>query len=225
MKRWVDGELVYDTDLNEIVSQSNLIFATAAARDAFLTGDLAPVPGMTVYLVTPDALGGFQKRIRAGGTDYWAPLPGSPVVGVTTPTSVTTMPTGAATQIVAMTTVRARNVNTMWANNRFTPTLPGWYQLDAIIYYYSAAGDGYRAAWLSLNGASTATAIPGSWCQIYPAVAGQVSVHTRTVLQYFDGVDGSYVTLMGMHNSTSTVQTGGTAWTGFNVFTAKYLGM
>ena len=223
-KRWAIEDKVYDTDLREIITHSNLVFADAAARDAFLVGDLAPVPGMLTYLVAADNLSNTQRRIRVGGVDYWAPPTGMEVVGMSPAASVSAA-TGVATQVVNMTNVRGRNANTMWANNQFTPSVPGFYELDAAVRFNNAsAADGYRLAWLSLNGASQVTAIPGSGNQLGPGAANPSTVHTRTVSLYFNGIDGSYVTLMCMHNSASSITISGLA-TSATLFTAKYLGM
>jgi hypothetical protein len=225
MRKWVNGENVYASDLHSIVAHGNLVFADAAARNAFLVGEFAPVPGMVVYLESPDAFGGTQKRVTVGNNSYWVPPPGTTIVGVSSASGGGTITSGVATQMTGMTAVRTRNAATMWANDRFTPTLPGWYELDATVRYTQVAADGFRATWLSLNGASAGTAMAGSWNQLYPGWANSsVSVPARTVMAYFNGIDGSYVTLMGMHNSTSTV-TAGYSSLGVSAFYAKYLGL
>jgi len=229
MKQWADGDKIYASDLNELVSSGNLVFANAAARDAFLVNELAPTPGVTVNMQDDQIT---YRRIAVAGTNYWAPVSGTHLVCVTMQTAVN-MTNNTATQITNMTTIKTRNTGNMWANNRFTPTIPGWYEFDAhVIYSNNLAGDGYRAAWLSLNGASTATAIPGSWNQIYPvnAPGSALTVATRNISYYFTGIDGAYVTLMGMHNSTTasfplSVYAGTSTNPAYATsFSAKYLG-
>jgi hypothetical protein len=221
VKNWTTGVVVAMGDLNELVCSSNLSFATAAARDTFLVGALAPVQGMTVYLQDVKV---SYKRITVAGTSYWAPAPGTHLVSESW-ASATPLPAGVATQILNLTILRTRNLATMWANNRFTPTIPGFYEFDAAINMPNTVTDGYRAAWLSLNGASVATAMPGSWNQLYPAGsatgASTSTVPVRPVSYYFNGTDGSYVTLMGMNGAATDLQTSASG----TCFSAKYLGM
>jgi hypothetical protein len=232
MKLWddVSETKIFNTDLNELVRYDNNIFADAAARDAFLTGDLAPVPGMTAYMADD---GVTYRRITVGAASYWAPAPGTHLVCMTAGGNMGSMGGNVAYQLTTLTTVRTRNLGGLWANSRFTPVVPGFYELEASVCLNHSATDGYRAAWLSLNGASVATAINGSWNQFYPTggtLGSQINVPTRSVCTYFNGTDGSYATVMVMHNSATAHNTmyyntdhsyvAYGSW-----FSAKYLGL
>jgi hypothetical protein len=222
VKNWADGDTVSEADLDDLIGSSNLVFANAAARDAYLVGALAPTPGMQVHMLDD---GITYKRITYGGTDYWVPAPNTHLVTMTT-ASNQVIATTSATQITNLTTVATRNFGNWWASDRFTPTLPGIYQLDAMLTFTSTAGDGYRAVWISLNGATAATAIPGSSNQLTPYIpsggTSPYALHTRTVCVPLTGT--SYVTLMFQHSSTSSPSVGYTGVYGSGSFTAKYLG-
>jgi hypothetical protein len=234
VKTWQTDDPVYVEDLNELVALGNLTFSSTAARDSFLVGDLAPIQGTVAHVINDIT----YRRITVAGTSYWAPLPGTLICGMTYSSSnsayLNMNGSGVPTQ-VPLTYAKFRNLNNAWSTStyQFTPTIPGFYELDGRAFIYNANTDGYRACWLSLNGASVATAIPGSWNQLYPVGAegnSRFTVMTRTVCRYFNGTDGSYVTLMAMHNMASgTIQLATTGdYTGVPYdcsFTAKYLGM
>jgi hypothetical protein len=220
MKNWVTNDAVTAADLNDIAFNGNLAFANAAARDAFLVGDMAPVPGLTVYMIDD---GNAYRYVGAGG---WVPAHSIHMVTMFAP-SYFSMNSNAVVQATGMTTfppdMNNRNFGGCWANDKFTPKYAGFYELEAaLIFTHATAVDGYRAVWLSLNGASLASAIPGSWNSTWQtgAPAGtNTYVQARSTCCYFNGTDGSYVTIMGQQSSTSTL----TIWPAS--FSAKYLGM
>jgi len=229
MKNWANNDPVNLDDAAELVTSANLNFATTAARDSFLTGPYAPVPGTVTYQQN-DGL--VYRRITVAGVDYWAPEPGTfLVLASLSPTgSSQTLPlngAGVATQVL-MGYTRGRNFGNWWTNNMFAPKVPGFYELSGgVTFAETNYYDGYRAAWLSLNGASIATAIPGSWNQLYPGATNVtlISVPFRTVCRYFDGVSG-YVTVMAMHGSTTAHNLVANNQNMYDcTFMAKYLGM
>jgi hypothetical protein len=234
MRRFIDGDKITANDLNDLIVFSNLSFTNAAARDAFLVGSLAPLQGMRVHMQDD---GITYSRITVGGSSYWAPAAGSHTTGMIMAAmggsaSQTLNVSGTPTR-VNLTSVKTKNINSWWANNQFTPTVPGYYEIEALVCFSTPAVDGYRAAWLGLNGISMASAVPGSMSQLYPAgssVSDVLTVTPRPVIMYFNGTDGSYVTLVAMHTSSSTHDLVSyyyaNAYSGYGcVFNVRYLGM
>lgn len=236
MKRWATDDLVYNTDLNDMVAGGNLVFASVAARDAFLIGDLAPVAGMTVYMQNDSIT---YKRIDVGGIGYWAPTPGTLMACMVTSSGSTVdqvlSPDGAAAVAYKTPANYGRNLNNCFSTTtyRFTPGVPGFYEMEGLANFYHGTVDGYRATWLCLNGASQA-AIPGSWNHAFPGGSTtntQFGIFTRTVCCYLGATD--YVTHMAMHNSTgqtylrgrSDTSSAGYQYNYDSCFTAKYLGL
>ena len=239
MKRWADNDLVYDDDLSELVTSANLTFANAAARDAFLVGSIAPVPGTTVYMKDD---GITYTYVMVGGTGSWAPAPGTLISGVGFGSTYQSMGSAGVPTLVAIPGIAqySRNLNNAYnvTTSRFNPQVPGIYEISGqVASTVPAPYDGYRSAWLCLNnsvpGSADASTIPGSRNQFWPSVSvsSMVTVATKEICCYLNG-SSDYVTLWAMHSASAGITIGGSVYAtnaGSSYYdtslTAKYLGM
>jgi hypothetical protein len=223
VKNWTDGDYVDASDLDGLTKSMNLTFATAAARDAFLVGDLAPQQGMIAHTLDT---GITWHRITVGGTSYWAPAPGTMVCHVwqTSQTSIGT--NGTLTQVTAMNTAASpgiRILNNWWVPDKFTPLCPGHYEINYCVAIVGAYSDSYRMAGVMFN---TLTAFAhGSACSFLPGMASPNNVLSKSYPIYFNGTtDWAAIGVQSgspnNHYTQSAAQGGGDR-TGVNI---KYLG-
>jgi hypothetical protein len=125
---WADNELLTAAALNELTTSISMPFADAAARDAFLTDDLAPAPGMTAFMLDSNTA---LTYLIINGVGYWTPPP----------QTLCFYAQQAATQALASQTYTAitgytlanhgnRNLSGWFdtASGKFTPKIPGIYE-------------------------------------------------------------------------------------------------
>ena len=221
VKVWRDGDYVQASDLNEIVGSGNLAFANAAARDSFLVGSLAPVQGMTVHMLDD---GVTYRRITVGASSYWAPPPGTVICSYQQASGNTI--SAASSDIVGnMSTVAGRSSPWWLANNKFTPQLPGFYQLDGQVAWSASASDKGRGSFFTLNYVSNAlaVAIPGSMGMYAPAATAAVIYPARTTVVYLNGTTDSVS--LGMYNESATGHNTVVSASAVSAISIKYLGM
>ena len=128
VRNWTDGETLTAGAMNELVSSTTMRFPSAASRDATLVGDLAPVEGMTVFLLDSNLT---FKYIVVGGAGYWAPQAGTLCFSAYQKASQALGAT-VANYIAPMDgLIGNRNINNWYnpATGTFKPLCPGFYQL------------------------------------------------------------------------------------------------
>lgn len=220
VKVWRDGDYVQASDLNEIVSSGIPAFANAAARDAFLVGPLAPVPGMTVHMLDD---GVTYRRITVGASSYWAPPPGTFICAYQQ-TSSNTIAAATADILGNMSTVAGRSSPWWLTNNRFTPLLPGFYQFDGQVSWSASASDKARGSFFTLNYAGNAlgTAIPGSMAMYAPSALMFAIYPARTTVVYLNGSTDNVS--LGWYNESSTGHNSNVTGSTVSAISVKYLG-
>lgn len=162
VKNWADGNTVYSADYDETVTSTVMRFPSAAARDAVLVGDVAPVDGMHCFIVDTE----YVYHV-VSGTGYWCPLPGAAVVDVYATTNQTLATSGSPYVVLNMSTV-AKNLGAGYvvATGKFTAPWPGHYTFHASASFASNA-TGYRQIYYRLSGGAT---MAGSGRQLLASV-------------------------------------------------------
>jgi hypothetical protein len=217
-KEWKAGDYIDASDLNELTTSVNWTFANAAARDSTLVGALAPTPGAVVNM-QDDGL--TYQRVTIAGTSYWVPPPNTFICSYQQATAQA-LPASTCTWIQNLTTSYART-STWWAGNKFTPQIPGFYQLDGQISWTSAAADNGRGGLFTLNATGTlASAVPGSMTLMRPINNQTPTYPLRTSVMYFNGTT-DYVALAAYNESVTAMNTVVSA-TAVSAVSFKYLG-
>ncbi len=217
-QRWVDGQLLTPAAMNELTCGGVLRFADAAARDAALTGGLAPTPGMTVYLASTSQAFTY---LNVAGVAGWYPQPETLCFSARQ-TATQSLAATTYVTIAGFTLVNGRNYGS-WldpATGRFQPTLPGLYEFAGGLSMTGApaAVSAHRGGF-RLNGAPGSTYIPASeHRQITPSNV-PVSFALRRFIIAMNGTT-DYAELIAYASAATSTGTGAQA----PVFSAKYLG-
>jgi hypothetical protein len=221
VKDRADGTLLTAADLNELSTSMNMCFATAQARDAYLTGTRAPTPGMTVCMLDTNLT---LMYVVVNTVGYWAPLPMTPCF----------FAQQAATQALAATTYVAvtnwtvanhgsRNYSNWFSTStgKFTPKVPGLYEFVGGLSMTSApVGPSFtHRGGFRLNGTGNTTYIVASENRLIVTVNGPVGFNLRRFVCAMNGTT-DYMELVAY--AAAATNTGTT--TQAPVFGAKYVG-
>lgn len=190
VKNWTDGDFVYGVDMDFLTSSVVMRFADATARTAALVGDLAPVVGMVSFLADTQTWWTYVSvsattgaPVTSGGTGFWVPLPGTPIVNAYA-TAAQTLANSNQPYALACSTA-TRNLNTWYSTSTYklTPKAPGWYQVSAGTTFV-LNGNNSRQIWIRTNAGD----VPGSGTyNSSPSAGAATSVTSRTVAVRMNG--------------------------------------
>jgi len=219
IKNWADGELLTPAVMNELTTSMTMRFANDAAREALLVGDMAPAPGMTVYMLDS---GITFTYIMVGGNGYWVPPPET-LCFFACQSAPQTLTAGVFAAIINFSVV-GRNFGNWFnpANGKFTPQLPGLYEFVGGIGMVSApAASPSYALRGGLRFNSSGGTLPHNATENRQIVTtnGPAAFNVRKFTFAMNGTT-DYVELVAMSPSTSNTVAGAMAPT----FGAKYLG-
>lgn len=220
VRNWSDGETLTAAAMNELVSSTTMRFASAAARDAVLVGDLAPVDGMTAFLLDSNLT---FKYIVVNGTGYWAPQAGTVCFFAYQKTSQNLVSNTYNFIAPIDGLANNRNLNN-WYNPTtatFTPLCPGYYQMfGGVGVVATTAANVYR---VGLTNNSNTFVQASARDYMHASYTGFVGIAFRRHIAYMNGTTdflrlaiyppASDITAIGLGNSINS---------GFG---AVYLGM
>jgi len=161
IKDWAEVDPLTPDAMNELVSSGFMRFPDTAARDAFLTGDLAPVPGMTVSMLDTNLT---LTYLDVGGITGWYPSPQT-LCFAAYQTATQSLALSTYVTITGWTVVHGRNLNNWFdpATGRFQPTFPGLYEFSGGLSMAGAAATtAVHRAGFRLNGAPGTAMIAAS---------------------------------------------------------------
>jgi len=221
LKDWADGELLTPATMNELTSSMNMRFSSAAARDALLVGSLAPVAGMTVFMLDTNMA---LTYVVVGGNGYWAPQPytlcffarqaAAQGLGANTYAAITGY---------TVADYGGRNFGNWFdvTTGKFTPKVPGVYELlGGMSMANGPSGSTYaQRAGFRMNG--TGAAAFSLYSENRQAISSDVPV-SFDVRQFLLAMNGTtdYVELVANAANVTNTSTGAQA----PVFGAKYMG-
>jgi hypothetical protein len=142
LQKFNDGAVFYSEDMDALVFGSNMRFATAAARDAALTGIYAPVNGTNVVIA------GEQTHYRRNSAGKWTPMPGTVCFSYASTTAITIASGDTAKTITPWGTnlLGSRNYGNWFnpSNGIFTPDIQGYYEINAACCFFATITTGSR---------------------------------------------------------------------------------
>jgi hypothetical protein len=221
VRDWADQELLTSAALNELLAASCMRFANTAARDAFCTGDLAPQPGMIVFMLDTNRQ---LIYIVVNSVGYWAPMPHTPCFYAQ---QAATQPLALNTFVAIAGYTLANHGNRNYGNwldatsGKFTPKVPGLYEFTGGMSMTSGpvgATFTHRAGF-RLNGTGNTTYHVASASGQIVTTNVPVSFSVRKFILNMNGTT-DYVELIAYASTATSTNTGAMA----PVFSAKYLG-
>jgi hypothetical protein len=207
-----------------------MTFANAAARDAMLVSDLAPVEGMRVFMLDTNLL---LTYIVVSSVGYWAPQPGTLIFNHYQQFAQS-LGGGTVNSTVGITSISAapngsRNFGG-WFNTstgRFLPLCPGYYEFyGTASQTYNTGGANLRAGFRSDTSAYYPNMIPqseGRWLMA-PGLGSQNLggvTPCRKYQQYMNGTTNFMELCLYQQGVQTTITAAGYQCH----FGAKYLGM
>lgn len=210
LKKFNDGDVFYSEDLDSLVAWSNMRFASAAARDAALVGNLAPAVGTNVTLAD-------ENRSYRRFSTMWLPQPGTVMFSAFS-ASTATIPAGGAVTIGGYTNL-IRNFGNAFnlTNGQFTPPAQGYYEFCGGAAFSSPSNNGARTLYVGLGSGYNVTGSSYSYeyghalYSIFSPAVILLGIGTVAYLNVFNGGSPSTQTLNPDGNSPA-------------YFSAKYLG-
>jgi hypothetical protein len=213
---WADGQQLTAAAMNELVTSGYMRFADSAERDAFLVGDLAPVPGMTACMLDDHTT---YTYMRIGSFTGWVPPPGTPCF-TAYQMATQSLPSSAFVTISGFTADRNLNGWFNASTGRFNPKLPGIYEFTGGLSMAAASiNAGTHRGGFRLNGAAGSTYLQAAEFRQLTTGNLPVSFSVRRFLFSMNGTT-DYVELVAWANTTTTTGTGSQAPS----FNAKYVG-
>jgi hypothetical protein len=219
LKNWTNGDVFYGGDMNALVLNSNMRFASATERSSIMAGDLAPRNGLVSYLAD------VKAATRYNGTT-WAPLPPTLMFSYTTNTT-SALPSGTVTPLTFQVTLLKSSVNYgNWftpASGQFNPQLPGYYEFAGGASVDAGAGGAYGGGSRSVGVRFNGVLQPQSACAEIPPGTNVISTMTmRPYVQYMNGTS-DYVQLALLASAGASINVTN-AGISSAYFSGKYLG-
>jgi hypothetical protein len=200
-KNWNDGDLVGSAELDELGNSGIMRFANAAARNAFLVGDMAPKDGQTVFIQDTNAT---LTYVTAGTFSGWVPPPGTFVFNAYA--SVTqSIPNGAYTGVTWNSTPAYRSdcITFTSGQSKIYTRLPGWYGVSTILPY----GTGTAGRRISILNVKTGVNHNGSRIEAFPNSGSVTTLTMPTVFVLNDVPDTHYIELSTYQDSGAAINT------------------
>jgi len=214
---WTDDEELTPAAMNELEASSLMTFADAAARDAFLVGDLAPVPGMHVFMLDAN----MSLTYLNPGIPGWYPNPGT-LCFAAYQTAGQSLASLTNVALTGFTVVAGRNLNGWFtpATGKFKPTLPGLYEFTGGVgTTTSPTAAPFHRCGLRLNGTGSAAFIAASEHRQVTNASMAVGFGVRRFTLALNGAT-DFVELVALAGVATATSTGVLA----SSFTAKYVG-
>ena len=179
VKAFTNGQVFYSEDMDSLVLSSNMRFPTAAARDATLTGSLAPANGIVSVLADEQV----TYRYRSG----WQPQPGTVMFSYARTSTVSISPSSVQ-DITGFNVdqLGSRNFGNRFApvTGLFTPPVNGYYEFSGSACFAQVSDTGgYRVAGTRCG--SAGTYFHPEQCQMW---SGTYGVNSTLLFAVFTGV-------------------------------------
>jgi len=227
LRKFIDGEVFYSEDLDSLSLASTLRFPNAAARDAALIGELAPVHGTQVAMADD----GGGRLIRRSASNTWLPMPGTMCFSYAATGSQSISPQQSYPTTVTgwNSNLIGRNFNNWFniSNGYFKPDINGYFEMcGGVCFNQSGAYGLSRNLCLVNHYTSGYNMTPGQSVAMstsYGASSGAIYIHMPPTVIRWSGVNntGSGIALQAWNGYSSALYIG---IDGPSYFSAKYLG-